>query len=154
MSDPIDDEIAQALVSLSPVQRGRVIANLKGETATAIAKRQNVSPQAVAETLARPEVRDVTMRVAGHVIGSREAGGVCKLISQVLDNLQQCAFEATRPIVVGGRLAEVADYRMRFDASLKLLEFISPPQPEPTIEEHISRETTVRTRAVRRNRAP
>ncbi len=128
--DALDERLAAALANLTPAQRGRALAFLSGETKTAIAVREGVSPQAVDQTLRTPAVQ-AFCSIAGHryaVNLVKIDGGEAKPIAQALfQGLVEIALGATRPVVHGGNYALVPDYSLRLEATRTVLDFIEPP---------------------------
>jgi hypothetical protein len=166
-SDALDERLAAALAALTPAQRERALAHLGGESTTAIAVREGVSPQAVDQSLRSPAVQ-AFYSIAGHryMVGGlkRGSGGEMKLIPVALfENLVTIALAAERPVIFGASYALVPDYNLRLEATLKVIELIVPPDGAPDCPpvqsphesgagEVVAREKTTvsRTREIRR----
>lgn len=165
--DANDDRLAATLAALTPAQRGRALAYLSGESKSAIARREGVSPQAVDQTLRTAAVREL-YSIAGHQFAvesvQRDSSSEkTSLTEALLQNIVRIALNATRPVVYGGCYKLVPDNRLRLEATMKLIEFIEPPEG-PTLAapasqpaasgELVAREKTTvsrtRTREIRR----
>jgi hypothetical protein len=138
----LDAEVSAALAKMTPTQRRRLTASLAGSTTSEIARQEGVKPQSVAETLRGYHVRGA-LRVIGDLIATttvRFDGDTEDepLLSKILDNLTKIAFGATRTVVAGSDTFKVPDFRLRMEASFKLLDLAVDawkPSPAPTPDE-------------------
>ena len=125
------DEVDAALAALSPKQRARVVAFLGGESKTAIAQREGVSPQAIDQTLAFKAVRRVyALAIHRYLLTSRirkDGGGEAAwkpLVPALLENLTQIALGARHPVRVSDGYQFEPDWHLRYQATLKLLAYV------------------------------
>jgi len=118
---------ALAVGTLTPTQLRRLSSRLEGKSLATIADTENCSVASVHETLRAPKVQ-ATFLILGQTMAAqdRNTGEKVDLVVTLLENLSQIALGATRTVQVGDRLEHVADYRMRFDASVKLLSLATP----------------------------
>jgi hypothetical protein len=108
---------------------------------------------------ARPEERETpqtpapqsVLRVAGVPITVGSTDIAVELVQRLID----IAGKATQPVVTSlGAVQEVADYRTRLEATLKLLEFLEPVPSEAPQAPGATRHDGAARKAPRRKKAP
>jgi len=109
---------------LSPPQRRRASAYLAGATKSEIARAEGVTPAAISKTLDSEKV--VTyFRIATYVYRPER-----DLVPELLENLVKIATGAMHGISGSNGVVMVPDYRLRFDATLKILGMITSETKE------------------------
>ena len=101
-------------------------------------------------------MRELYLRVAGHSLRAKQ-GSIEQLVANLINGLQTVALSAKRPVVYGNGYSMEPDYRLRMEATLKLLALVEPPSGSRNTgpatgardtDEIVARET--HTREVRR----
>lgn len=130
-TDALDAKLAETLAKMTPTQRSRVLAHLGGETKSEIARREGVSPAAITQALQSGVAREAFC-IAGHryisTFQRTKDSEPISLVPALFDNLFAIATGATRPASSGGhgRYTMVPDHRLRYEATLKLIELVEP----------------------------
>jgi hypothetical protein len=160
------------LPAVTEKQARRVVAHVAGESATAIAKAEGVSRQAVTKSLGTSNVHELLRGYAKHVRVTARRGDEVEetlAVERLVTEISQMALSAKRPIVLSfsngdqswQKIEYVDNPRTRLDTSLRLLSLISDAQAEAapaaaqqrSVEDVLHVETT-RTRARRVRRSP
>lgn len=152
----IQADIAQQTSMATPTQKRRALAHLAGKSIREIAREENVQHSAVAKSLDSSAVTSwlgKRLRMSVRINGAEEES----LLQAVLTNVCTIALDSTRTIAVGNSVHTVPDFRLRFEASMKLLELMCPPIDKAisAVENFAAKETLTaetQTREVRTSR--
>jgi len=131
--------LAEAEAALTETQRRRTRALLAGDSTTAIAKAEGVTPQAVSDSL-RSKPAQVYFRIASQVLCLTIDGR--DLAQALTENLVRIALDAKLGVSTPTGVQMVADYRLRYEASLKLLSMLTSEESERAVREASMAATT------------
>lgn len=172
----VEAHLAAQLELLTPTQRKRLEALVAGSTPSAIARSEGVSPQAIDQTLRSDRVRRAlqlvgTLVATSRVKTSQIVNGVAAqdaepilVVQALVQNVVEIALGADRTVVAGRATKEVPDYRLRLEASLRLLDLLADSDrfaanvPAAGANELVAREretvSHTRTREIRATNSP
>lgn len=140
--------------AIVPTGARRLLANAGGESLGAIAKREGVAKQSVAESVVRASfsIGETLSRVR---IGE-ENEPMRPASDLLIENLIRIATDAKKAVIYGGNYALVPDYALRASVSLRLLDYMesaaAPKVPAALNSEVIAREEVLETESRKRTR--